>query len=657
MGARRAHQQQRTDHTRSVLRLATLALAAVLSAPTTSPKHADDDFYARLGVPPSADAREIKKAYRALSLEWHPDKAAARGVDPELAQEQFVEVARAYETLSSPELRVAYDEERQRATQQRRPETQRDRAAFKAERRKEWQVKLAWAARMFNELFPDGHAAVDGDRQRQWVAASAADGFQLQGFVGANSGFSFTLDLGAAAGAIEARQRDGSAAGNTHQTAAPPPASPPRSPPPPPPPPPPTPKHDLDELLHKEKQHMRKSRLRSTLKSSGLEGGSTGQQVQRPARTDSDVHLEDVDDRLLSRGRGQGRQDVDEAERAADLGQRTLRQPMLDDKILDSNQYGVSNGEHQKQPQEEQPNASVPSALPGNDAGNDHGSEDKGDAPAAMETVERPQSAQSAPEDPKCAAGLRLSSFDGKCGDVDTGSDPFEIGAVRRQMESRNAERHTTAERAERLEAALASATMSNHEKAKGTAQQGFESDGGADTGADEQAVLLEAERAAEARRFFREVEVDELMPPQPSSAVYQKETRGRNLGRREHRSGLHSGIGSASSSAGAKRSEKEWRMETRATSSNSKGGRLEEELTVEMPMVDGCIGGPSDTWYAVDEGGSVHFRHAPRMEARVTSVRPADRGELVQAVAEACNLPSGWVQIRPLEGEPDLGK
>ena len=97
--------------------------------------------------------------------------------------------------------------------------------------------------------------------------------------------------------------------------------------------------------------------------------------------------------------------------------------------------------------------------------------------------------------------------------------------------------------------------------------------------------------------------------------------------------------------------------METRATSSNSKGGRLEEELTVEMPMVDGCIGGPSDTWYAVDEGGSVHFRHAPRMEARVTSVRPADRGELVQAVAEACNLPSGWVQIRPLEGEPDLGK
>jgi hypothetical protein len=73
--------------------------------------------------------------------------------------------------------------------------------------------------------------------------------------------------------------------------------------------------------------------------------------------------------------------------------------------------------------------------------------------------------------------------------------------------------------------------------------------------------------------------------------------------------------------------------------------------------MVDGCIGGLSDTWYAVDEGGSVHFRSAPRMEARVTTIRPAERGELVQAVAEACNLPAGWVQIRPLRGEPSLGK
>ena len=72
--------------------------------------------------------------------------------------------------------------------------------------------------------------------------------------------------------------------------------------------------------------------------------------------------------------------------------------------------------------------------------------------------------------------------------------------------------------------------------------------------------------------------------------------------------------------------------------------------------MVEGCTPGPSDIWYVVDDGGSVHFRHAPRMDARVTNVRPAASGELLQAVAEACQLPAGWVQVRPVKGAPGLG-
>jgi hypothetical protein len=44
-------------------------------------------------------------------------------------------------------------------------------------------------------------------------------------------------------------------------------------------------------------------------------------------------------------------------------------------------------------------------------------------------------------------------------------------------------------------------------------------------------------------------------------------------------------------------------------------------------------------------------------MEARVMTVRAAARGELLQGAAEACNLPAGWVQIRPVKGEPGLGK
>lgn len=88
-----------------------LRLAVLVAAASTGGSYAadDEDLYARLGVTPAADAREIKKAYRAQSLEWHPDKAMARGVDPELAQQEFVEVARAYEVLSDPEQRTAYD--------------------------------------------------------------------------------------------------------------------------------------------------------------------------------------------------------------------------------------------------------------------------------------------------------------------------------------------------------------------------------------------------------------------------------------------------------------------------------------------------------------------------------------------------------------------
>lgn len=43
---------------------------------------------------------EIKSKYRALSLEWHPDKAK-NPEDKRVAQEKFVEIQQAYEILSS----------------------------------------------------------------------------------------------------------------------------------------------------------------------------------------------------------------------------------------------------------------------------------------------------------------------------------------------------------------------------------------------------------------------------------------------------------------------------------------------------------------------------------------------------------------------------
>ncbi|WP_426245323.1 molecular chaperone DnaJ [Nocardioides sp. LHG3406-4] len=62
------------------------------------------DLYELLGVARDADADAIKKAYRRQARQLHPDV----NPDPE-TQERFKEVSRAYEVLSDPQKRAAYD--------------------------------------------------------------------------------------------------------------------------------------------------------------------------------------------------------------------------------------------------------------------------------------------------------------------------------------------------------------------------------------------------------------------------------------------------------------------------------------------------------------------------------------------------------------------
>lgn len=63
------------------------------------------DLYAILGVDRSASADEIKKAYRRLARENHPD----RNPDDPKAEERFKEISQAYDVLSDAEKRKAYD--------------------------------------------------------------------------------------------------------------------------------------------------------------------------------------------------------------------------------------------------------------------------------------------------------------------------------------------------------------------------------------------------------------------------------------------------------------------------------------------------------------------------------------------------------------------
>src|SRR3989344_4403854 len=63
------------------------------------------DYYEVLGVSKSASTEELKRAYRKLALEWHPDKNKSAN-----ANEKFKEINEAYAVLSDPQKKQTYDQ-------------------------------------------------------------------------------------------------------------------------------------------------------------------------------------------------------------------------------------------------------------------------------------------------------------------------------------------------------------------------------------------------------------------------------------------------------------------------------------------------------------------------------------------------------------------
>jgi curved DNA-binding protein len=64
------------------------------------------DYYAVLGIEKTADAAQIKKAYRKLAVKYHPDKNPG----DKAAEERFKEITEAYAVLSDPDKRRQYDQ-------------------------------------------------------------------------------------------------------------------------------------------------------------------------------------------------------------------------------------------------------------------------------------------------------------------------------------------------------------------------------------------------------------------------------------------------------------------------------------------------------------------------------------------------------------------
>lgn len=129
------------------------------------------DYYSLLGITSSASADEVKAAYRREALKWHPDRHA--GSSRAAAEERFKLVSAAYQALSDPGERQAYDARSRHGAQQQQPWAQQ-------QQRQPWQQQQqqqAWGGSAGAQEWSTRGGAQGMDPRQ--AAAEAAAAFEL----------------------------------------------------------------------------------------------------------------------------------------------------------------------------------------------------------------------------------------------------------------------------------------------------------------------------------------------------------------------------------------------------------------------------------------------------------------------------------------------
>lgn len=101
------------------------------------------DYYYFLGIPQNASAEDIKKAYRKLSLKYHPDK----NENDDYFSDRFKEVKEAYEMLTDPQRKKIYDQNlgsQQRNVKSILPPKIKNFSASKIRAQKDEEITIYW---------------------------------------------------------------------------------------------------------------------------------------------------------------------------------------------------------------------------------------------------------------------------------------------------------------------------------------------------------------------------------------------------------------------------------------------------------------------------------------------------------------------------------